>query len=87
MSISKEERETVIRINGVEKEWTVWTDDKKFINKFKRAGYVGERTLPGDGVEFVVPFKSISIRRARSVKNPKRRNKDATFGRPKVEAV
>jgi hypothetical protein len=77
--LTKEERETIIRIAGDQRTWQVWSDDKKFITKFTKAGYKGKRTRPGDGMSFSVPMKGISVRKLKSVTEPKRRNSGIPF--------
>ena len=71
MVISKEERETIIRCGALDKAWDVWTDDKKYIGKFKKCGYVGKEY--GSGYRFEVPLNVISIRKARKDKGKPRK--------------
>jgi hypothetical protein len=59
--VAKEERETIIRIGALDKMWDIWSDDKKYITKLTKAGWVGNKW--GSGFRFSLPLNKISIRK------------------------
>ncbi len=70
MSYTAEERETIIRTDDVSEEWSIYTRQRKVINKLTKLGYAPLSVeMEGDTIvscEFSIPINKISFRNATS---------------------
>ena len=67
MDLTREERETIIRISDAEDSWSILTASPKFIRKFAKLGYEVDDTTatPEEYKCFKVPLNLVSFRRQR----------------------
>jgi hypothetical protein len=67
MDLTREERETVVRISDAEQNWVISTASPKHIRKFTKLGYrKSSAELKLDGYQdFTVPRNLVSFRRPR----------------------
>ena len=67
MDLTREERETIVRISDADSGWVISTASPKHIRKFAKLGYKLQTTsLNLDGYrDFAVPRNLVSFRRPR----------------------
>lgn len=62
MSLSREERETVVLGNASSREWEITTADPRISGRLKKRGWEGKVLGAGPYLRFVLPFAAVSFR-------------------------